>query len=74
MKTMKQPNGTPVRVAEKQVNDFLKKGYMYCPKSEWKSKVRDVNKTKSDAAKTEKKAKSKTKSKMTKAERDAIKK
>ena len=74
MKTMKQKNGQPVRVAEKQVNDHLKKGFAFCPKSEWKSEVRDVKKAKVVTETDGKKVtKSKSKSKMTKSERDAAK-
>lgn len=44
MKTMKLENELPVRVKEVDVKSFEKKGYKYCPRSEWKSLVRDINK------------------------------
>ena len=40
MKTMKLKNGTPVRVKEKEVPGLLKQGFMFCPKSEYKTLVR----------------------------------
>jgi len=73
MKTMKQKNGQPVRVGEKQVNDFLKKGFEFCSKSEWKSQVRDVKKSTKSTGTDGKVSKTKSKSKMTKSERDAAK-
>jgi len=40
MKTMKL--GEEIRkVKEEQVNSYLENGWNYCPRSEWKTKVRD---------------------------------
>ena len=65
MKTLKNSKGTKfVRVPDKKPNeikgilDLLEKGWKYCPKSEWKEKVRDATKEKKKA---KKKAKKKTK-------------
>ena len=44
MKTLKL-NDKIIRVADNDTNRFLKVGYTFVPKSEWKTKVRDVNKT-----------------------------
>jgi hypothetical protein len=62
MKTMKQTTGVPVRVKESEVAGYLARGYSYCPKSEWKEKVRDVA-AKAKAEKKEKTTKSKEKKK-----------
>ncbi|MFW6281287.1 MAG: hypothetical protein ACOC1O_00645 [bacterium] len=42
MKTMKK-NDDIKRVKEEKVNDYKELGYEFCPKKEWKEKVRDVN-------------------------------
>jgi hypothetical protein len=44
MKTLKL-NDKIIRVADNDTNRFLKVGYTFIPKSEWKTKVRDANKT-----------------------------
>ena len=44
MKTLKL-NDKIIRVADNDTNRFLQVGYTFVPKSEWKTKVRDVNKT-----------------------------
>lgn len=43
MKTLKL-NDKIIRVADNDTNRFLKVGYTFIPKSEWKTKVRDANK------------------------------
>ena len=43
MKTLKL-NDKIIRVADNDTNRFLKVGYTFVPKSEWKTKVRDANK------------------------------
>ena len=60
MKTLKNKKGDKVvRVPDKKPNeiegilDLLEKGWKYCPKSEWKKKVRDTAKP---AKKAKKKA------------------
>jgi len=63
MKTLKLKNELPIRVKEKDVNSYLKMGYSYCPKSEYKTLVRDgkiengEKQTKSIKQPTEKKKK-----------------
>lgn len=42
MKTMKK-NDEIVRVVDSKVDDFIKRGYSFCPKAEWKAKVRDIS-------------------------------
>lgn len=37
MKTMKKGNEV-VRITEEEVDDYLDKGYKFCPKSKWKQK------------------------------------
>jgi len=44
MKTLKL-NDKIIRVADNDTDRFLKVGYTFVPKSEWKTKVRDANKT-----------------------------
>ena len=44
MKTLKL-NDKIIRVADNDTSRFLQVGYTFVPKSEWKTKVRDVNKT-----------------------------
>jgi len=44
MKTLKL-NDKIIRVSDNDTNRFLKVGYTFVPKSEWKTKVRDANKT-----------------------------
>jgi hypothetical protein len=44
MKTLKL-NDKIIRVADNDTSRFLRVGYTFVPKSEWKTKVRDVNKT-----------------------------
>ena len=56
MKTMRKGD-TIVRAEEQQVNHYLRNGYTYCPKNEWKTQVRDAQRT----TPTEKKAKKKAK-------------
>ena len=63
MKTMKRGDEI-IRVHEEQVNAKLAQGFEYCKKSEWKSKVRDVNKGKTSIeVQSEKKQKQKQKPK-----------
>lgn len=45
------------RVSDEQATEKVKNGWQYCPKSEWKTQVRDANKKPKKAAK--KKAKKK---------------
>lgn len=67
MKTVKQ--GTHIiRVKESEVDVKLKQGFVFCPKSEWKSKVRDnsqIVKT-DEKSDTEKKVKGNPKGKAKK--------
>lgn len=44
MKTLKL-NDKIIRVADNDTDRFLQVGYTFVPKSEWKTKVRDFNKT-----------------------------
>jgi hypothetical protein len=44
MKTLKL-NDKIIRVADNDTSRFLQVGYTFVPKSEWKTKVRDANKT-----------------------------
>ncbi len=44
MKTLKL-NDKIIRVADNDTSRFLQVGYTFAPKSEWKTKVRDFNKT-----------------------------
>lgn len=37
MKTMKK-NNEVVRITEEEVNDYLEKGFKFCPKIEWKKR------------------------------------
>ena len=41
MKIMKLGKNLPVKVKDKDAAKKEKEGYVYCPKSEWKEKVRD---------------------------------
>lgn len=43
MKTLKSGK-IVVRVSEDKVDNYLKKGYEYCPKSEWKAKRKTLPK------------------------------
>tara|TARA_R110000796_G_scaffold223035_1_gene339299 strand:- start:244 stop:429 length:186 start_codon:yes stop_codon:yes gene_type:complete len=56
MKTMRKGEKI-VRAEEHQVAHYLKNGYSYCQKNEWKTQVRDAQRT----PPTEKKAKRKSK-------------
>ncbi len=56
MKTMRKGD-TIVRAEEQQVNHYLRNGYSYCPKNEWKTQVRDAQRTTPDEKKSTKKAK-----------------
>lgn len=47
MKTMLKGKDI-VRVQEKQVEDFLSKGYEFCPKKVWKDEVRVIKKKKEE--------------------------
>ena len=42
MKILKLGKNLPVKVKEKDVEEKIKLGYIYCPRSEWKEKVRDI--------------------------------
>lgn len=58
MKTMK--HGEEIRkVKEDQVKDYLAIGWNYCPRSEWKTKVRDVMKAEKTEEVVEEKEKKK---------------
>lgn len=41
MKIMKSGKNLPIKVKDKDAIKYEKLGYTYCPKSEWKEKVRD---------------------------------
>tara|TARA_R100000005_G_scaffold67344_1_gene35479 strand:- start:531 stop:716 length:186 start_codon:yes stop_codon:yes gene_type:complete len=56
MKTMRKGD-TIVRAEEQQVNHYLRNGYSYCPKNEWKTQVRDAQRTTPDEKRAKKKAK-----------------
>ena len=56
MKTMRKGEKI-VRAEEQQVAHYLKNGYSYCQKNEWKTQVRDAQRT----TPAEKKAKKKSK-------------
>ena len=43
---MKLGNELPIRVKDNEVDQYAKRGYKFCPKSEWKTLVRDTNKKK----------------------------
>ena len=45
MKTLKK-DGTIVRVTDKEADEKIKYGWIFCPKHEWKTNVRDFNKKK----------------------------
>lgn len=60
MKTMKQEGKLPIRVKESEVDSKLAQGFVFCPKSEWKDKVRNVKVEK--PVETEDRPKSKGKS------------
>jgi len=69
MKTLKNKEGTKfVRVLDKKKDDIggikelLASGWSYCPKSEWKKKVRDAKPKRLAAKKTPKKKGGKKKS------------
>lgn len=58
MKTLKNKKGTKfVRVPDSKgheingIKELIAKGWAYCPKSEWKQKVRDVDEPKPKAKK-----------------------
>jgi hypothetical protein len=55
MKTMRQ-GSTIVRAEESQVNHYLRTGFQFCAKKEWKEEVRDVNRTTPAEKKSKKKA------------------
>ena len=56
MKTMRKGD-TIVRAEEQQVNQYLRNGYSYCPKNEWKTEVRDAQRATPDEKRAKKKAK-----------------
>jgi len=43
MKTLKR-NGNYIRVSDNEADEKVKFGWTFCPKNEWKTYVRDVNK------------------------------
>jgi hypothetical protein len=43
MKTLKK-EGNYIRVTDKEADERLKYGWSFCPKSEWKTNVRDFGK------------------------------
>jgi hypothetical protein len=43
MKTLKKA-GNIIRVTDKEADEKLKFGWQFCPKSEWKTNVRDFGK------------------------------
>jgi hypothetical protein len=53
MKTMKLGD-TLIRVGDKDAESYRAKGYKYCPKKEWKEKIRDVRKAEIAAERAEK--------------------
>lgn len=57
MKCVKSPDGDKImRVAEDKAIVMVKEGWSYCPKKEWKEKVRDIPKnTKKEKNKKERK-------------------
>jgi hypothetical protein len=59
MKTLKRIDavGNYARVEDKVVSDYLKGGWVFCPKTEWKKNVRDINKQKIEIKATPKKEK-----------------
>lgn len=63
MKTMKRGDEI-IRVSESDVKSKLAQGFAYCQKSEWKQKVRDVNKGKT-STECEKSETTKSKGKQT---------
>ena len=46
MKTMMTTKDNIIRVSDERALELLKEGFKYIPKSEWKEKVRDVDKPK----------------------------
>lgn len=59
MKTVSK-NGEILRLEDAEADSKVKSGWSFTPKSEWKQKVRDVNKKeKSEAEKADKKEKTK---------------
>ena len=45
MKTIMTTKDNIIRVSDERALELLKEGFKYIPKSEWKEKVRDVDKT-----------------------------
>ena len=45
-----------VRAEESQVNHYLRTGYQFCPKHEWKTQVRDAKRTTPAEKKVKKKS------------------
>jgi|7_EtaG_2_1085326.scaffolds.fasta_scaffold98139_1 hypothetical protein len=66
MKTVKK-NKTIKRVSDTQAESLTKKGWKYCPKSEWREKVRDAKpaETKKKVSKKKNERKPKTRAKAT---------
>ena len=56
MKTMKKGNEI-VRISNDKYKSYLANGYSYTSKTEWKEKIRDVNKKTAEEKQSEKKAK-----------------
>lgn len=42
------------RITDDKVESYLSSGWEYCPKSEWKTNVRDLNKTENSTGNEEK--------------------
>jgi hypothetical protein len=62
MKTLKKSMGQEtkyLRVSDGEANGYVRQGYSYCPRSEWKTNVRDFGKERSEE--TEKSTKKKSK-------------
>jgi hypothetical protein len=58
MKTLKKINNNEtsyLRVADHEVNRYIREGYQFCQKTEWKENVRDFEKRRKEEAKKSKK-------------------
>lgn len=62
MKTLKKSIGQEtkyLRVSDGEANGYVRQGYTYCPKNEWKTNVRDFGKESIEEKKEKKEKKSK---------------
>jgi hypothetical protein len=61
MKTLKKSKTNQemeyLRVNDGEAEAYIKRGYSYCPKSEWKSNVRDFGKVEKESKSDKKKSK-----------------